>query len=633
MKQKSIPIFIFIVLFNFGFSQEVIIQENETGFCFVDGIIQDSLSGVSGSTGYGYANPDPGVGVSLAWNIIAESAGRYHLRWRYALGGNPGDRPARLLINGIEAIETVNFAHTTDWNNWILTDSVAVNFVSGSNNIRIEAYSTSGLANYDYLSVLGEGITASECFNFYTLNVGQNIAEGGTILYQPVQEYYEEGTVITLEAEAKSGYFFQSWTGDKMSVEPTVNFPIRKNTIITAIFLPEGTSMDTSLIGYSTVQDDNGTPYMTIGGVLGSEIEVESFENLKTYLNNDNPYVVQISKKIVGSENVKVGSNKSIFGVGDSAHLQGIGLELSDARNIIIQNLKISHVTPQDAIEINNSQNVWIDHCELFSDREHEEDYYDGLLDIKNESSFITVSWSKFHDHYKTILISSGDTQFADTTIRVTFHHNYFYNCGSRLPSIRFGKTHIFNNYYKNCSTAINSRMGACVRVERNFFNQVGTAVMMEYSSEKGSVELIDNRFGTSGYATTPACILNVPYEYTSQLDETKHIPFLIAGDIVSIEEPIKQSLTYSLLNYPNPFNPKTMIQYTIGNNPKLHLQNVDLTVYSIIGQKVATLVSKKQIAGTYQVTWDASDLSGGLYICRLKVGKISRNNKMILIK
>jgi pectate lyase len=630
MYKYGIKISIFIILFNFGFSQEVIIQENEIGFCFVDGIIESTVPGYEGT---GYANPDAGVGVSMAWNVIAESADTYHLRWRYALGGNPGDRPARLLINGVEAIETINFAHTTDWDNWVLTDSVAVNFDAGSNNIRIEAYSESGLANYDYLCVLGEGITASECNNFYTLSIDQNFEEGGTVSYQPLKEYYEDGTVITLEADANSGYFFQSWTGDETSAEATYNFSITKNTNITAIFLPEGTFVDTSLIGYATLQDDKGTPYMTIGGTLGSEIEVESYEDLQTYLNSDEPYIVYISKKIIGSENIKVSSNKTLFGVGDSAHLQGIGLELGDARNVIIKDLKISHVTPQDAIEINNSRNVWIDHCDLFSDREHGEDYYDGLLDIKNESSFITVSWTQFHDHFKTVLISSGDTQFADTTIRVTFHHNYFYNCESRLPSIRFGKAHVFNNYYKNCGTAINSRMGACVRVERNFFNQVGTAVMMEYSTEKGSVALIDNRFGTSGYSTTPACTLNVPYEYASQLDETLDIPLLIAGDIVSIEEPIKQPLTFSLINYPNPFNPKTVIQYTVGNNPKLHLQKVDLTVYSIIGQKVATLVSKEQISGTYQITWDASVLPAGLYICRLKVGKIYRSNKMILLK
>lgn len=608
-------IFILTIMFNFAFSQELIIQENELGFDFVDGIIENS---VNGWTGTGYANPDAGVGVGMAWNIYAESAGTYHIRWRYALGGNPGDRPARLLINGDVQIESVNFAHTETWSNWTLTDSVAVEFAEGINNILIEAHTASGLANYDYISIIGSGITPSEGKSFFTLIVNKNIAEGGTISYLPDEEYYEEGTIINLEAEANSGYFFQSWSGDVTSAEPIHSFSICKNTNITAIFLPEGTTMDTSIIGYAAVQDDEGTPYMVIGGALGSIVEANSLEDLQSYLNNDEPHIVTLSGRITGSENVKVGSNKTLMGVEDSAHIQGIGLEIGSARNVIIKDLKISHVTPQDAIEINNSQNVWIDHCELFSDREHGTEYYDGLLDIKNESSFITVSWSKFHDHYKTILISSGDTQYADSTIRVTFHHNFFYNCESRLPSIRFGKAHIFNNYYKNCTSAINSRMGACVRIERNFFNDVGTAVMMVYSSEKGSVELIDNRFGTSGYSTTPVCTLNVPYEYASQLDETMDIPFLIASEVVGIEERVEQPLNFSLINYPNPFNPKTIISWQLVNS-----SHVDLSIYNMLGQKEITLVNKKQTPGIYELEWDASNFPSGVYVCRLKTKKV----------
>ena len=48
------------------------------------------------------------------------------------------------------------------------------------------------------------------------------------------------------------------------------------------------------------------------------------------------------------------------------------------------------------------------------------------------------MSWSNIHDHYKASLISSGDEQLSDTVIRATYHHNYFHDCGSRLPSIRF---------------------------------------------------------------------------------------------------------------------------------------------------------------------------------------------------
>ena len=135
-------------------SQEIIIQENETGFCAMDGVVETS---VAGYTGTGYVNVDAGVGTSISWNILAASEGTGYLRWRYAIGGNIGDRPARLIINGKVAVDTVEFPYTEAWTNWTLTDSLAVTFSAGSNNIRIEAYSTSGLGNYDYISVNGEG--------------------------------------------------------------------------------------------------------------------------------------------------------------------------------------------------------------------------------------------------------------------------------------------------------------------------------------------------------------------------------------------------------------------------------------------------------------------------------------------
>lgn len=77
-------------------------------------------------------------------------------------------------------------------------------------------------------------------------------------------------------------------------------------------------------------------------------------------------------------------SDKTLLGMNSAAHLRGIGLEINKARNIIIRNMIISHVTPQDAIEINDARNIWIDHCELYSDRINEPDYYDGLLEGTN---------------------------------------------------------------------------------------------------------------------------------------------------------------------------------------------------------------------------------------------------------
>ena len=90
----------------------------------------------------------------------------------------------------------------------------------------------------------------------------------------------------------------------------------------------------------------------------------------------------------------------------------------------------------------------------------------------------------------------------------------------------------------------------------------------------------------------------------------------------------------YTLMqNYPNPFNPTTQIAFTL---PRA--QKVTLSVYNILGQRVATLVDGMVVAGTHVVTWNARDnfgieLPSGVYFYRLQAGGYSEARKMVLLK
>ena len=87
--------------------------------------------------------------------------------------------------------------------------------------------------------------------------------------------------------------------------------------------------------------------------------------------------------------------------------------------------------------------------------------------------------------------------------------------------------------------------------------------------------------------------------------------------------------------NYPNPFNPKTIISYQLparsAGGPMIN--EVELVIYNLIGQKIATLVSKKQEAGHHQVEWDALEFASGIYYYQLKTGEFQDVKKMILLK
>jgi hypothetical protein len=87
--------------------------------------------------------------------------------------------------------------------------------------------------------------------------------------------------------------------------------------------------------------------------------------------------------------------------------------------------------------------------------------------------------------------------------------------------------------------------------------------------------------------------------------------------------------LRYSLApNYPNPFNPSTVLTYSI-NQPLL----VSLTIWNVLGEKVATLVNGSTNAGSHRVHFNASNLGSGVYFARLQVGSGVQVRKLVLIR
>lgn len=99
------------------------------------------------------------------------------------------------------------------------------------------------------------------------------------------------------------------------------------------------------------------------------------------------------------------------------------------------------------------------------------------------------------------------------------------------------------------------------------------------------------------------------------------------------VEEEIIPSDYYLSQNFPNPFNPVTKIQYKIPNIKNSDQQHVTLKVYDMMGREVATLINESKFPGVYEVVFNASNLSSGVYLYKIIAGEYSDVKKMVLLK
>uniref|UniRef100_UPI00388E6BB9 pectate lyase family protein n=1 Tax=Treponema sp. TaxID=166 RepID=UPI00388E6BB9 len=294
------------------------------------------------------------------------------------------------------------------------------------------------------------------------------------------------------------------------------SFALTDDVTISAHFIPSSYTADSNMVGYATITaDDANAKYTITGGYGGNTISINSLSDLTsnaTILSGDEPYIVKFTNadRITTTDNVSiimsVGSNKTVYGAVTGAGLKNIEMRVQ-GQNVIIRNLVLGEVIAydtyggkgNDALSLNGARHVWVDHCELrsnttpkdnttgaiitnSSDSDFAKDFYDGLLDIKNGATWITISNCYIHDHYKACLCGSGDDGpdtnsdgYSDSDMRVTFANNYWKNINARQPLFRWGKAHIYGSYFdagtfSGGASFINCRAGSELYIEGNTF-------------------------------------------------------------------------------------------------------------------------------------------------------------------
>ena len=174
---------------------------------------------------------------------------------------------------------------------------------------------------------------------------------------------------------------------------------------------------------------------------------------------------------------IRVPSNTTLVGIGRDAGIVNGGLFLDKVDNIIIRNLHFADAydffpawdpkdneqgewnSEYDALTLRGATHVWVDHC-TFDDGTRPDQtarvalgrrmqHHDGLLDITNQSNFVTVSWNHFRHHDKTHLVGGSDGHKSDEgRLKTTFHHNLWEQVKERTPRVRYGEVHLYNNLF-----------------------------------------------------------------------------------------------------------------------------------------------------------------------------------------
>ena len=432
-----------------------------------------------------------------------------------------------------------------------------------------------GYLNYiDYLIVTGAGIDyGTDKTPWYALSYRSENETAGSVTGSVPVGSVKGGTDITLTAKANDGWKFECWSDG--TTQDSYPFKIEKATTLSAHFIPKNYTAPSGLFGYVTITSDAGAKYTITGGagaVAANRVTISTYDALKSnkdLLASHEPKIITIRGKIstatLLSEKYTVGSNTTIYGdatATNQGRLQNIELSV-EGENVIIRNMMLGEVISwdepvksgaDDALSLNGATHVWIDHCELQShlepqdlngnkitsghsyfsdDKDWKKDFYDGLLDIKNGSTWITISNCYFHDHWKACLCSSGDgkadtnprTGATDVDMRVTFYGNYWKDINARQPLFRWGKAHVFSSYFhsdnseiRGESTGINCRAGSEIYIDNNVFENIKTPIGYyndESKSRTGYWVNKDNIFTGSGSVTSSSTSYKPPYTWT----------------------------------------------------------------------------------------------------------------------
>jgi len=235
---------------------------------------------------------------------------------------------------------------------------------------------------------------------------------------------------------------------------------------------------------------------------------------------------------------------------------------------------------------------------------------------VKIRFHFVPRTFGEFSDTLK--IITDGDQLFAYVSGKSPIP-----NPESVQKEVHYENTEVGVTQTKRLAL-LNKSINADI-VQKLLVDNANVTVELE--ANRSRIVRGDTTWIQVSYTPTSIEALNDTLRIVTQSGNVLKIG--LSSAVATSRETSTEVLTFALQqNYPNPFNPSTTIRYSIAK-----ASNVRLTVFNLIGQKVAVLINQPMNAGNYTAQFDASALSSGMYFYRLDAGEFSETRKMLLVK
>ena len=249
---------------------------------------------------------------------------------------------------------------------------------------------------------------------------------------------------------------------------------------------PDGTVNPAATILYiSDATKDNVQMVVTKGAKTATYTGLVAIQKARSSARSSAPLIVRFIGTVrppaaLATDRLKMISlkdsgNVTYEGIGPDAQLDGWGMDFQRCNNMEVRNLSFKD-QPEDQISFqSHCLNLWIHNNDHFLGKglpgtDADKIHGDGPLDVKSGCSWVSVAFNHYHGTDKSNGVGFGKDTDA---LVMTYHHNFYDGCGSRMPRISFVSMHVYNTYFKEARVyTIAAAHGCSAFIENNYFEK-----------------------------------------------------------------------------------------------------------------------------------------------------------------